>query len=703
MTTHTTNPTLDDLCVFRIDVPQLLKGRALITATSGAGKTWAARRLVEQTNGHAQQIVIDPEGELHTLREHFDFALVTTRGGDAVASVETAGRMALRLLELGTDAVIDLYELGVRRADYVKAFLEGVMEAPRELWHPTMFVIEEAQKFCPERGEDPAVSDAAVKDLMTRGRKRGFAGILSTQRIAALHKAAAAECINRLVGRTTLDVDQDRAAKALGLRGASAAQSLRGLDDGHFFVVGPAFGREVVEVSIGSVKSTHEEAGAIRARPAPARAHIKAVLGKLADLQTADPADLSKDELRAKIRELEAKRDEPGGAGAKVLLASAEYDLATVRAERDTATDTVEKLVAGLDREHGARARAGDRGAVRVISATGKPLKAPFPWFGGKSLAAPLIWRAFGNVPNYVEPFAGSLAVLLARPHAPKVETANDKDGLVANFWRAVKHDPAAVTHYADWPVNEADLHARHRWLVKSVPGLLVRLYDDPDFYDPKIAGWWVWGICTWIGNGWCSRDERLELHHCLPRVGTPGNGLHAPTTGKKPLTHRGKGVNASASTGALPELFQALCDRLRDVRICCGDWMRIMGDSTLGVDSQHGMTPCGILLDPPYAHDKREKRLYSEDDASISGAVREWAIANGDNPSLRIALCGWAGEHAMPAGWTQVAWRSKGSGKNRGKERIWFSRHCAAALGQRDLFGEASPVLADLTFEAMT
>lgn len=74
-------------------------------------------------------------------------------------------------------------------------------------------------------------------------------------------------------------------------------------------------------------------------------------------------------------------------------------------------------------------------------------MRAPFPWFGGKSLAAPLIWRAFGNVPNYVEPFAGSLAVLLARPGgAGKCETANDKDGLIANFWRAVAAQPDVKT-----------------------------------------------------------------------------------------------------------------------------------------------------------------------------------------------------------------------------------------------------------------
>ncbi len=298
-----------------------------------------------------------------------------------------------------------------------------------------------------------------------------------------------------------------------------------------------------------------------------------------------------------------------------------------------------------------------------------KKLRAPFPWFGGKSRAAPLIWRAFGNVPNFVEPFAGSIAVLLARPHEPKVETVNDKDGAIANFWRATIGDPEKVAHYADWPVNEADLHARHRWLVEHLPSLTTRLMEDPDYFDAKIAGWWVWGICTWIGNGWCHADERTTVAQRRPQL-TNANGL---------------GVNTVES---LVELFVDLRDRLRRVRVCCGEWYRILGRSTLGIDTAHGMTPCGVLLDPPYAHDAgRDKLLYRHDEGEVSGVVRAWALENGDNPALRIALCGWEGEHEMPPTWTKARWKSNGSTENRVRERIWFSPHCLPVDQQRDLF----------------
>ena len=103
-------------------------------------------------------------------------------------------------------------------------------------------------------------------------------------------------------------------------------------------------------------------------------------------------------------------------------------------------------------------------------------LAAPFPYFGGKSKIADMVWERLGAVPNYVEPFFGSGAVLLRRPHKPHIETVNDKDGLVSNFWRAVQKDPEQTAYHADWPVNECDLHARHAWLVGQKGSLQEKL-----------------------------------------------------------------------------------------------------------------------------------------------------------------------------------------------------------------------------------
>lgn len=157
-------------------------------------------------------------------------------------------------------------------------------------------------------------------------------------------------------------------------------------------------------------------------------------------------------------------------------------------------------------------------------------LAAPFPWFGGKSLACADVWAAFGDVDNYVEPFAGSAAMLLGAPEGKRVETINDADGFVANFWRAVANDAESVAEHADWPCNEADLFSRHSWLVRGNQSLLDNLHGDPSWYDAKIAGWWCWGLCNWIGSGWCSGTgpwihdgDTLVDARKLPHLGDAG------------------------------------------------------------------------------------------------------------------------------------------------------------------------------------
>ena len=138
-------------------------------------------------------------------------------------------------------------------------------------------------------------------------------------------------------------------------------------------------------------------------------------------------------------------------------------------------------------------------------------LKAPFPYAGGKSRIAAEVWARLGDCPNYVEPFFGSGVVLLARPDAHewwgRIETVNDADGLLANFWRATQQAPADVARWADWPVNECDLHARHSWLVGRKEDVTARLCGDPEWFDAQVAGWWVWGICQWIVSAWCNTN----------------------------------------------------------------------------------------------------------------------------------------------------------------------------------------------------
>lgn len=301
-------------------------------------------------------------------------------------------------------------------------------------------------------------------------------------------------------------------------------------------------------------------------------------------------------------------------------------------------------------------------------------MKAPFPYFGGKSKVAQLVWERFGNVANYVEPFFGSGAVLLSRPHEPKIETVNDADAHLANFWRATQSDPNAVAKWCDWPVNECDLLARHEWLLRRHDELKTAVIADAEYYDVKAAGWWVWGICCWIGSGWCRQRGDGSAPEQIPHLGDAGRG-QIPSTNLSGVC----GVNVD-----LIAMFSALSERLRRVRVACGDWARVTGDS---VTWRHGLT--GVFLDPPYSEGTVE---YAAGGGGVSADVAKWAIANGDNPKMRIVLCGYEGEHQMPKSWDCVPWKahggygSQGDGagrENAHRERIWFSPHCLSQRGQ--------------------
>ena len=326
-----------------------------------------------------------------------------------------------------------------------------------------------------------------------------------------------------------------------------------------------------------------------------------------------------------------------------------------------------------------------------------KPRSREGAWFGGKSRAADAIWQRFGAVDNFVEPFAGSLAVLLGAPRVARTETVNDADGFICNVFRALAAAPDEVARCADWPVNECDLHARHAWLVERRADLTARLEGDPEFYDAKIAGWWLWGIATWIGNGWCSGNgpwvrrggrlvkvesagrAELGVRRKLVHLGNAGRGVH------RKLVHLGD--DAGDGEG-LRQWFTALAARLRGVRVCCGDWTRVCGPTPT---VKQGLT--AVLLDPPYSEGERDMHLYARDSGTVAADVRAWAVEHGADPRLRLALCGYEGEHEMP-GWSVYRWKAQGGYANQGdgdndnaeRETIWFSPHCLRAR-QAELF----------------
>lgn len=306
-------------------------------------------------------------------------------------------------------------------------------------------------------------------------------------------------------------------------------------------------------------------------------------------------------------------------------------------------------------------------------------LQSPYPYFGGKSRVASTVWRRFGSIKNYVEPFFGSGAVLLGRPGwyngVDWQETVNDKDGFITNFWRSVKHNPELTASYAENPRFESDLHARHMWLVSQKESMTLKLEGSPDWFDSKIAGWWCWGLCIHIGGKWCSgdgpwvvKDGELVNDHGLTSPGITRSRISIGTS---------TGVERDEN---IEEWFKLLSSRFETVNVLSGDWSRAVTETPTTLQ---GVT--GVFLDPPYSLEAgRADDLYAVEDLDIAHDVARWCRDNQANQLLRIALCGYDVEHDLP-GWSAFGWKgSAGYSKpgspsktNSAREMIWFSPSC--------------------------
>ena len=240
-----------------IDIEELLATRLLVQGNSGSGKSHLLRRLLEESAGLVQQVVIDPEGDFVTLAEPFGHVVID---GSAYGGAEI-GRLAARIRTHRASVVLALDGLEIDAQMRCAAqFLGALFDAPRDQWYPALVVVDEAQVFAPAAAgevsdEARRLSLAAMTNLMCRGRKRGLAGVIATQRLAKLAKNVAAEASNFLMGRTFLDIDMARAADLLGMERRQAEQ-IRDLERGHFLALGPAISRRPVGVRIGTVQTS---------------------------------------------------------------------------------------------------------------------------------------------------------------------------------------------------------------------------------------------------------------------------------------------------------------------------------------------------------------------------------------------------------------------------------------------------------------
>lgn len=307
-------------------------------------------------------------------------------------------------------------------------------------------------------------------------------------------------------------------------------------------------------------------------------------------------------------------------------------------------------------------------------------LKTPYMYFGNKSKIAPVIWKAFRGIKVFSDPFCGSAAILLQNPEPVRYEIINDADMFVSNFWRSVKMNPRGVAYYADFPKFEADLHARHTWLVTEGAQRLMDNRDNPEFFDVRVAGYWVWGLNNWRGRGWCAKayEDNKRVWRQSPTVTRTGFMRKA--------YERYSDQNVLPANLGVEDYFYRLMNRLKHVKVDSGDWTRVVKPS---MTTNLGET--GIFFDPPYsAKADRDNKLYAKESKTVAQDVYRWCREHENTPKLRIALCGYEGEFEFPETWTTISWSTGGGlgntkrtdsakkGKeNRNRERIWLSPNC--------------------------
>ena len=375
--------------------------------------------------------------------------------------------------------------------------------------------------------------------------------------------------------------------------------------------------------------------------------------------------------------------------------------------------------------------REGGQGVQAQRATSHDASRAPFPWYGGKRRWAASIWSKLGEPGVYAEPFAGSLAVLLHRRQPCAREIVCDTDGLLCNFWRALRADPEAVAYWAAWPTIHQDLTARHTWLRDWRAQHGGEVERDPDFYDPKVAGWWVWGLSNWIGGGWCAEGARADgKHGQIPRVessGGGGNGVSAQRAphDKRPhvQNHGSSGYGVQAQRGQIPHVkhdgrggsgvqsqrnfydggsqmpitgdildgsrwapwFAALAKRLERVVVLNRSWESAVTPTLLQQTPSAPKPPVAIFLDPPYLTHDRDQTIYhgDEDANEVARAALTWAIEHGDR--YRIAYACGAEHFDVPDGWQSETLNFAGvrdeTRRDAQRDMVMFSPACVGQM----------------------
>jgi hypothetical protein len=297
---------------FLVDADKIVMGRTFLAAITRYGKSWCARRLVEQLYGKAGIIIIDPEGEYASLREKFLFLIL---GQDVTLQTEDVKYTVDKILEKNLSVIIDLSlideEYGKK---YVSDFIKHLMFIETKLRKPYLVVVEEADQFAPEKGVATSTCLEAMKNLAKKGGKRGVGAIFATQRPAFVSKMILSQCTTlKLIGRIEWPSDLEAIKDFLQIEvdvlrqnEDSSKPHIDRLNPGEFYASGSALDRDAF-IKVGDVQTTHlGSTPKLDSLPKPLDEDIKNVIGDLKRLTVKEQITNE----RITVRKTEARMSE---------------------------------------------------------------------------------------------------------------------------------------------------------------------------------------------------------------------------------------------------------------------------------------------------------------------------------------------------------------------------------------------------------
>jgi site-specific DNA-adenine methylase len=282
----------------------------------------------------------------------------------------------------------------------------------------------------------------------------------------------------------------------------------------------------------------------------------------------------------------------------------------------------------------------------------------PLSYFGKKTRIAPFVWDLFdaANTGMYIEPFAGSGAVLFARPIIKGHEVINDKEIRLLNLYRSIKYKPDELVESLHNCKSAVDL-AAYTLYMNEHPLELDDFINDPTFCLPHMAGYFCLRVSASLGH----MNKRQNPDGVM---NISDKACYAVPMWKK--------------REALTEWIYALRKRLDKVEILCTDWTKPVSDAHLSVSYGSGKQHTSVFLDPPY---EGFETLYKHR-VSVSSQVRQWCIDKSDFEQLRIVVCGYNNEHdeLLDYGFIKHVSKSVGGNlkeNNDNDEYIWASKSC--------------------------